>query len=179
MKVLKFILAGIAIIFVLTFAVSLFLSKSYYLERSTVIQAPAEIIFEQLGELKNWPAWSPWYEMDPDMLVVYGPETYGLGATNSWVGEKAGEGSITIVEFEPPVMVAFEMKFKGWEDSPSESSFTITPSGSGHSVKWTFSGDFKGNPIKRYFGLLFDTMVGTEYEKGLAKLKVVVEKEEK
>jgi hypothetical protein len=31
------------------------------------------------------------------------------------------------------------------------------------------------NPIARYFGLLFHKMIGSDYERGLAKLKAVAE----
>jgi hypothetical protein len=55
------------------------------------------------------------------------------------------------------------MKFKGWEDNPSNSSFIFTPNGYSHSLTWSFSGEFSGNPIKRYFGLMFEKLVGGEY----------------
>jgi uncharacterized protein YndB with AHSA1/START domain len=177
MKVLKFILGGIAVIFIVVFTVSLFLSKSYYLERSIEIKAPAENIYPLIGELRNWSQWSPWHELDPDMSLTFGSTTTGVGGNYSWFGEEAGEGKIEITEFEPPDKVAFHLIFKGWEDSPSTCAFNLTPSGDGQTVSWSFSGEFSGNPIKRYFGLMFETMVGGEYEKGLANLKALVEAE--
>ena len=51
MKFLKYLLGGIAAVFILVFAGSLLLSKSYYLERSIEIQAPPENVFPLIGEL--------------------------------------------------------------------------------------------------------------------------------
>lgn len=177
MKVLKYLLGGIAVIFILVFTVSLFLSKTYYLERSIEIDAPAETIFPLVGDLKNWSEWSPWYEMDPDMRVTYGASTTGVGGNYSWNGEKAGTGSMEIVEYQPYNQVSFQLKFAGWEDSPSVSALVLTPTGQGQTVTWSFSGEFKGNPIQRYFGLMFGKLVGGEYEKGLANLKALAEAE--
>lgn len=177
MKFLKFLLGGVAVVFILVFVISLFLPKRYNLERTTRIDAPADTIFPLIAELRNWPDWSPWYEMDPDMTVNYGATTRGLGGSYSWEGEKAGVGSMTTIDYEPPSKVTFAMTFKGWEDSPSMASFLLVPSGDGTVVTWDFSGEFTGNPIQRYFGLMFDKLVGGEYEKGLKQLKTLVEAE--
>lgn len=177
MKVLKFLLGGITVVFVLVFVISLFLPKRYDLERSIQIDAPADNIYPLIAELRNWSDWSPWYEMDPDMTVTYGATTTGAGGSYSWEGEKAGTGSMTITDDEPPSKVVFAMTFKGWEDSPSMASFLLIPSGDSTVVTWDFSGEFVGNPIQRYFGLMFDKLVGGEYEKGLKKLKALVEAE--
>jgi hypothetical protein len=35
--------------------------------------------------------------------------------------------------------------------------------------------EFAGSFLMRYFGLLFDSMIGADYEKGLAGLKAIAE----
>lgn len=175
MKVLKIILAVIAVIFLLVFSGSLFLSKTYHLERSIEVNAPAESLFSLVGELRSWPEWSPWFELDPEMRVTYGSSTTGVGGNYHWAGEKAGNGKIEIIEFQPPNDIRFQMVFEGWEDDPSFAAIKIEPQGDVTQVTWSFSGEFSGNPIKRYFGLMFEAMVGTEYEKGLANLKSLAE----
>ena len=175
MKVLKIILAVIAVVFLLVFGGSLFLSKSYHLERSIEVNAPAESLFSLVGELRTWPEWSPWFEMDPDMRVTYGTTTTGVGGNYHWAGEKAGTGKIEIIAYEPPSDIRYQMTFAGWEDDPSYAAFELRSDGAVTEVTWSFSGEFTGNPIKRYFGLMFETMVGTEYEKGLTNLKALAE----
>ena len=46
----------------------------------------------------------------------------------------------------------------------------------GTGVTWGFKTELKG-AMERWFGLLFDRWIGADYEKGLAKLKALVEKE--
>lgn len=177
MKILKILSAVVAVVFLVVFAGSLVLPKSYQYERSFVINAPAQAIFPLVGELRNWPEWSPWIEMDPEMRVTYGTTTTGVGGNYHWAGETAGSGIITISEFDPPKGATFEMQFKGWEDSPSFASFTLSPEENSTHVTWSFAGEFHGNPIKRYYGILMEKMVGENYEKGLANLKQLAEKE--
>ena len=177
MKIIKIFLAVVAVVFLVVFAGSLVLPKSYQFERSILIEASAESIFPLVGELRNWPEWSPWNEMDPDMRITYGSRTTGVGGGYHWVGETAGAGKLSILKFDPPTDITFEMLFKGWEDSPSYASFHLSPEGNSTQVTWSFSGEFQGNPIKRYFGLLFEKMVGENYEKGLVNLKGLAEKE--
>ena len=177
MKILKIILGVISVIFLVVFLGSLFLPKSYYFERSIEIEAPAENVFPLIGELRNWPQWSPLNEMDPGMKTTYGPSTSGVGGSNSWVGEKAGKGSMRITEYVSPTRMTCELKFKDWEDSPSYATFTLVPNEDRFTLTWSFKGEFSGNPIKRYFGILFEKLVGEQYETGLVNIKTLVEAE--
>jgi len=54
-------------------------------------------------------------------------------------------------------------------------TYTITPEGQGTKVVWGFDTDLGSNPVSRYFGLMFDKMVGGDFERGLAGLKKYVE----
>ena len=58
---------------------------------------------------------------------------------------------------------------------PAEATFRIEPADIGSRVTWTFDTDLGRNPFVRYFGLMFDSLIGTDYEKGLAKLKAAAE----
>jgi hypothetical protein len=42
-------------------------------------------------------------------------------------------------------------------------------------VLWGFDAEHGMNPLARWFGLLFDRMIGPDFEQGLAKLKTVME----
>jgi len=42
---------------------------------------------------------------------------------------------------------------------------------------WGFDADFEGNLIGRWFGLLMEKMLAPDYEKGLPKLKTLLESE--
>jgi effector-binding domain-containing protein len=52
----------------------------------------------------------------------------------------------------------------------------LEPDDVGTRVTWTFDTDLGAGPVGRYFGLILDGTLGKDYEKGLARLKTVVEK---
>ena len=43
-------------------------------------------------------------------------------------------------------------------------------------VTWSMEADLGFNPISRYFGLFFDSMIGPDFEKGLNNLNNIVKK---
>jgi carbon monoxide dehydrogenase subunit G len=50
----------------------------------------------------------------------------------------------------------------------------LAPEGTGTRVSWQFDAALR-NIIERWFGLLFDRMIGPDFERGLANLKVYIE----
>ncbi len=75
----------------------------YTVERSTVVAAPADQIFPLLVDFHEWPRWSPWEDIDPDMQRTYGGAESGVGATYAWSGNrKAGAGSMEITDLATP-----------------------------------------------------------------------------
>ncbi len=176
MKILLRIL--LALIVLLAIGVALLLTvapREVHVERSTTIAATPEQIFPYVNNLKKSNEWSPWAEKDPDMEVTYeGPEA-GVGAISKWKSEEMGEGSQTIVESEPNEKVATDLDFGSM--GTAQAAILLEPAGGGGSteVTWEFDTDYGYNPIGRFFGLLMDSMLGGDYEKGLANLKKLVE----
>src|SRR5688500_20324481 len=76
---------------------------TYRVERSTVIDAPASVVFAQLDDFQSWAAWSPWEKLDPQMKKTFQGPPEGVGAGYSWQGnKKVGSGKMTIVDSQPP-----------------------------------------------------------------------------
>lgn len=173
MKFLKWLLIIIAGLLGLFVVVSFFLPKEYYVERSVTINTPAVLVYSQVVDLEAWQEWDPWGDMDPDMQVVYGETRVGLGASYSWISETAGNGTMQIVEVDPPNMVKYELLFEGYEENPSFSRILLeAPDAIGPtSVTWTFEGNVGDKLFARWMVLLMDKFVGVNYEKGLNNLK--------
>lgn len=174
MKALKIIGIGIAIIVIIGAVVVAFLPSHAHMERSVVIKAQPEAVFTQLNSFKNFNTWSPWAAIDPNTKYEYtGPET-GVGATMSWKSDDSnvGNGTQKIIESEPNNHVKNEMSFEGYNDK-SYAEFILTPEGEGTKVTWTYDGNMSG--VSKIFGALMDSFLGPHYEKGLAKLKDVME----
>ncbi|MCB1840311.1 MAG: SRPBCC family protein [Alphaproteobacteria bacterium] len=151
--------------------------NQFKLSRSTVIPAPAGKVFEQVNNLKNWNAWSPWARMDPNAKNSFeGPEA-GVGAVMGWAGNKnVGEGKMTIIESRPDELVKFKLEFYKPFKGTNQAEFTFRPEGSGTHVTWSMTGD--KNFIAKAMHLVMDCekMVGGQFEDGFKNLDEVLKK---
>ncbi|MCB1682621.1 MAG: SRPBCC family protein [Rhodospirillales bacterium] len=151
--------------------------NQFKLSRSTVIPAPTGKVFEQVNNLKNWNAWSPWARMDPNAKNSFeGPEA-GVGAVMGWAGNKnVGEGKMTIIESRPDELVKFKLEFYKPFKGTNQAEFTFRPEGSGTHVTWSMTGD--KNFIAKAMHLVMDCekMVGGQFEDGFKNLDEVLKK---
>jgi hypothetical protein len=171
MRIVKNIVIILVVLIALLAVIGFMLPKDYKVERSTTIQAPAEVVFEQVNDLKKNEAWSPW--KDPEMTVTYSPNTAGKGASSSWKSKKMGNGSQTIEESNPPSSLRTHLDFGAQGTAKVDWSFV--QEGEATKVTQTMTGEQGNNPIKRWFGLVMDKMIGGYFEQGLADLKKVSE----
>src|SRR4051812_47520697 len=172
MKAIKKIVFGLIILIVALAAIGLVaLPRESKIERSIVIQAPAEVIFDQVNDLKKNEAWTPW--KDPTMKLTYGPVTEGKGASSTWTSKKMGNGTMTIEESVPASTIRIGLDFGSM--GTAKSTWTFAPEGEAVKVTETMTSDAGMNPAKRWMSLMSDKMVGPYFEKGLASLKQVSE----
>jgi uncharacterized protein YndB with AHSA1/START domain len=152
---------------------------TYTVERSTVVDAPAERIYEQLVDFHRWPAWSPWEDIDPSMQRTYSGSASGTGAVYAWSGNrKAGQGRMEISGVSEPHRVDIDLVFeKPWK-ARNETRFVLTPDSGGTRVTWIMTG--KKTFVTKAMGLFtsMDKLVGGDFDKGLARLKAVAERPE-
>ena len=167
---LFFVVALIAALVVIAF----FLPKTAHVERTVTIARPASQVFGVLNNLHRFNAWSPWFDLDPQAKYTYSGADAGVGAKVNWAGNKdVGSGSQEIVESKPNTFLKVQLDF-GDMGRPV-AAFNLAPAGEGTAVTWTLDQSFEGSLVGRYFGLMLDSMVGKDYDKGLAKLKTLVE----
>jgi len=175
MKKVLLIIGGIIL---LLLVVSLFLPSKVQVERSIVINAPAEKVFNEVNSLQKWGAWDPWQKKDPNIQNTFSGPEEGVGNTNTWKSEhkEVGSGSQTITESIPNESIKSKLAFgeKG-EKGGGTGYFNFTPEGEGTKVAWGMGMDLGMNPIMRYMGLMMDGMMGKEFEQGLGSLKTLVE----
>jgi hypothetical protein len=176
MRILKkifIILLGIVVVFL---AVAYLFGKSNcHVERSIIVNQKQLVSYNFLNDLQNWNKWSPWYERDPNAKFTFSGPTSGKGASLAWASEKndVGHGSLTITDSQPDSLILIDLNFM--ENGVAKSGFHLTPEGEGAKIKWTFDVEMGMNPIGRVMGLLMDSMLGKDYEKGLEGIKKNVE----
>jgi uncharacterized protein YndB with AHSA1/START domain len=150
---------------------------SFRVQRSTSIKAPPQKIFAMINDLKAWATWSPYEKKDPAMKRSFGAVTAGKGATYEWDGDKnVGKGHMEIVEAAPPNKVVIKLDFLKPFEAHNTAEFTLEPKGDTTLVSWAIYGP--SAYITKVMGLFFnmDTMIGKDFEVGLADLKAAAEK---
>ncbi len=172
----KKILIGITVIILVFLLVVGVQPAAFHITRSTTIAAPADVVFAQVNDFHKWDAWSPWAKLDPAMKQTYEGAPTGVGAVYSWVGNKdVGEGRMTITESRPSELVGIKLEFLKPIAQVNDTQFALKPDGNQTAVTWTMIGtnDF----MAKAFGLFvnLDKMVGGDFEKGLAQMKLVAE----
>lgn len=152
------------------------MAATYEVERTTSIDAPPAEVFKHLADYHEWGAWSPWDELDPSMAKSYTGESGKVGAGYHWTGNrKVGEGRMTTVGIDEPNKLDIKLEFVKPFKSESDTTFLVEPRDAGSTVTWRMTGNH--NWMSRIMGLFksMDSMVGPDFEKGLAKLKTVCE----
>jgi hypothetical protein len=170
------ILLALAFIGLILIVVVLGQPNEFFVSRQVTIAAPADQIFPHVNELRNWEAWNPWAPLDPNCKMTYQGPPSGVGASYSWSGNnKIGAGRNTITESQPNELVRFRLEFQKPMTATNTAEFTFEPDGANTVVTWTMSG--KCNLPGKLFGLILncDKMCGNQFEKGLAKMKSLVE----
>lgn len=167
------IIIGLVVLVVAAVGGAFLLPQNVHVERSTVISASPDQVFDVVNDLTRAKEWGVWYKRDPNLqLTLEGPPE-GVGAKIKWKSETEGEGSQEIVESTPFSSVKTKLDFGG--AGSAQAAFALETVEGGTKVLWTFDTDVGMNPIMRYMGLMFDTWVGKDYEDGLANLKQLVE----
>ena len=171
----KKIALGLGAVVVILVAVVAIQPSSFTIERSAAIEAPADIVYGQIANLRAWEAWSPWARMDPQMKSSYDGAEAGVGAVSSWEGPDAGKGRMTITAAEPDQEIDLQLEFLAPMKATNQVRFTLDPAGESTEVTWRMEGH--NGFVGKAFALVMnmDELVGGDFERGLASLKSLAE----
>lgn len=171
---IKKLLLGLVAIVIIILVAAAMQPSSFRVERSATIAATPQALFEQVNDHKKFDAWNPWSKMDPSAKNTYSGPPTGVGSACSWVGEKVGEGTATIIESEPGELVRQRMDWKKPMEGTSTVDFTFKPEGDKTVVTWAMYGEnnFMGKLVSLFMDC--ESMCGPEFEKGLADLEKIV-----
>jgi len=150
---------------------------TFTVQRATTIQAPPDKIFAFINDFRRWDVWSPWEKKDPMMKRTYVNAMSGKGAIYAWDGNKdVGQGSMEITDSVAPSKVVLKLDFVKPFEGHNTVEFTLEPKGDATAVTWAMQGPtpFIGKIIHVFINM--DSMVGADFEAGLANLKAAAEK---
>lgn len=176
MKILKLIGLGILGLLVLGLIIAAFVPKHLEYEQSTDINAPKEVVFGIVNDLKTQEVWGPWKKQDPTIQNTYNEIPTGVGQKASWTSEKSGNGSQTITESTPPTAVTYKIDFEG--EGGGDAWYTLTDGENGGTkATWKFAYDvsYPKNLLMAMMGGMMNEMLNT----GLAGVKEMAEQKAK
>jgi effector-binding domain-containing protein len=175
MKTFKRIIIWLVAIIVALIIIAFLLPKNYKVERTIYIKANNQGIYDLVANLGKWDLWEPWSNaMDSTVTYEFSGKDGQVGAIRKWNGKKLGDGQMTITAIVPGQSVNYELAFMQGRIK-SQSAMILEPNGDSCKVSWTVEGNLGNNPISRYYGLFMNKMMGPDFEKGLAKLKLIAE----
>ncbi len=174
LKIIGIVIAAL-IVGILIFAATK--PDTFRVQRSASIKAPPEKVFALINDFKAWVAWSPWEKKDPAMKRTFGAVTIGKGAHYAWDGDKnIGQGSMEITESVSSSKIVLKLDFLKPFEAHNIVEFTLAAQGDTTNVTWAMHGpaNFMSKLIQVFMSM--DSMVGKDFETGLANLKTAAEK---
>lgn len=176
MKLLKNIIISVVALVIVAAAGGFLLPREVVVSRQVAINAPPDRVFEYVNDLKKFNEWSPWEQKDPGMKQTYSGPDSGVGQKVAWesTNKDVGSGTQEIIESVPGKHVKTALNFG--DMGTANATFDLEGFDGGTKITWGFRTDVGNNPLMRWMGLMFDSWVGKEYEKGLASLKELAEK---
>lgn len=184
MKILKYLFFLLLIIVIggaIYFATQ---DGSFEVAKTQTMNAPAEVIYNNVKDYKNWEEWGPWMKEDPDIEIKYAEKTEGEGASYSWNSEIVGDGSMKTVKVIPNKEINQKIIFNtpiGDSESDVYWKFEEGENPGTTDVTWGMNGEptFLEKVFMSFSSDDFETSLGTMYNDGLTNLHAVVEEDMK
>lgn len=181
MKILKYILFLLLIVIVAGGIYFGTKDGKFDVAETKDFNAPAEVIYNNVKDFKNWETWGPWAEEDENIEYSYAEKTEGEGASYSWTSTVMGDGSMQTVKVIPNKEIDQKITFNTpLGDSESDVYWRFEPSEEAGKTKvtWGMKGEhsFMEKVFMSFQSEDFETVLKDIYGKGLNNLEEEIEK---
>ncbi len=165
------------IIITIPLVIAAFLNNDLVYEKSILIEAPIDSVWEHTNSLSDLDNWSPWNAKDPNMTKEWSGVDGTVGAVQSWNSkvEGVGKGSQTIANIQAPNLLETSLKFYTPEEMESAAYIKLTDAEKGTTVTWGFVSEL---PYPFNIMIPFMNMekhLGEDWSTGLNNLKDICE----
>src|ERR1700751_2041360 len=162
-------IAIIAVILAIAIAIVLILASTkpatFAIQRSAVMQAPAEAVFPLINNFHQWTKWSPWENRDPALKRTYGGAESGKGAVYAWDGNKnVGSGRMEILDTSVPSKITIKLDFFKPFEGHNTTEFTMLPQGDATHITWVMHGPASLMSKVMQVFMNLDNMIGKDFE---------------
>lgn len=149
---------------------------TFRLQRSITVNAPPDRIHALINDLRQFNTWNPYEKKDPAIQGSYRGPAAGPGARYEFRGNQdVGAGSLEIIDSRAPSRVALRLDMSAPMAASNFIEFTLAPRANGTEVTWAMEGNCPY--VAKLMGIFLDmeTMIGRDFEAGLANLKARAE----
>lgn len=184
MKILKYLL--FLILIVLIGGAIYFGTKDgkFDVAESKVMEAPAEVIYNNVKDYKNWQEWGPWMKLDSAIVINYAEKTEGEGAAYSWSSEhmEVGDGSMKTLKVIPNKEIDQKITFNtpvGDSESDVYWRFEATETPGQTKVTWGMKGEqsFMEKVFMSFQDEDMETGISKMFQQGLTDIETIVKAE--
>lgn len=175
---IKKILIGLGALLAVFVIIAAMKPEDYLIKRDVTINAKPEVIYPYLVSAKNADSWMPWKEVDSQVQMTYSGPVEGVGSVSSWESSgDMGTGKAEVVGAILNQSVKTKITYTKPMEMSQDSEFALTPHGESTLMTWTVSGKqpFFARLVCTLMLMNMDKYVGGMFERGLAKLKTMVE----
>ena len=177
MKVLKTLAWILGIILFIAIALIFFAPTSMHVERTVEINAPAAIVWNDIVKFEKFNEWNTWKQMDSTARFTITGEDGSLGATDSWKGNRIGEGKLQHLSMDPYKSVTQKLTFITPFPAESDVFFHLSEAAGKTKVTWGFDTRYK-RP-QNVMTLFMKGALEKDFDNGLSNLKSMAEAEVK
>lgn len=139
------------------------------IDKSVMIAAPVQKVYNVLNDFHYWTFWSPWLICEPESTVTVRQD----GKYYEWKGKRVGSGNMEIENEVTNQSIDLNLTFlKPWK-SKAKVRFICSAEGENTNVHWTMESSL---PFFMFWmKKSMEGFVGADYERGLQMLKEYVE----
>jgi len=153
--------------------IGLFLPNKFTLKRTILVNAAPVQIHKYVNDLRMWPNWKNFNEIDSDIVIIPGNNTRGPGAFEK-IKTKIGEGELKIKSSKPQNGIDYTVDL-GRGLYHGESKIFYEDAEERTKVVWFMEGKTQIPILGGYLALRLDDYAGDFMERSLIKLKKLAE----
>lgn len=165
--IILLLLIAYSVIAVLTF------SNNYHYEKSVVINAPKDKVWQYVGSLKGYNMWDPFSKEIRDISITYSGDGDKVGDSYHWKGDES-EGEQSITEIVPNEKMMTKLHFIEPFEGNAKAVFIVSQEGSGTKVTWAIDNEL--NSMMKIMKPMMGSNMEKMFSQGLGDLKKLSEK---
>ncbi|WP_417733294.1 SRPBCC family protein [Rosistilla oblonga] len=146
---------------------------AYRVERSILIDADAESVFDTVADFSTWNIWSPWLVIAHEAVVTVTDDPKSVGSIYRWSGEFVGRGEIEHRQLDRPRKIVDTLRFEKPFKSTSQVEFSVQSEAGQTRLSWAMDGTLPW--FLFWMRRNMETFIGMDYDRGLKMVREYIQ----